>query len=225
MKKLPEGERDRRRKATSKARYHANKEAEAARKKIYYEKNKAVINSRNKNWHDNNKESVANRKKADKLATPDKYIERSKKYRALNKDKIADQGREYRSRIEVKATIASRAKTYQEKYREKIRAYHRNYAKDNRHKYNQRDAARNAREIQATPQWANKFIMDEIYHLAQLRSRLCRGKWHVDHIVPIVSKIVCGLHCEQNMQVIPARVNIVKGNRYWPSMPTLEVAP
>lgn len=81
------------------------------------------------------------------------------------------------------------------------------------------DATRNAAEKNATPVWANEFFMAEAYHLAKLREKICGGKWHVDHIVPLQSKLVCGLHVEHNLQVIPASDNIRKSNRYWPDMP------
>jgi len=71
---------------------------------------------------------------------------------------------------------------------------------------------------QATPAWANKFFIREIYHLASLRTKYLCVKHHVDHIVPINSKFVCGLHVEQNLRVIPAILNISKGNRVWPDM-------
>lgn len=32
------------------------------------------------------------------------------------------------------------------------------------------------------------------------------------------SKIVCGLHVEHNLQVVPAAYNMLKGNRIWPDM-------
>lgn len=72
---------------------------------------------------------------------------------------------------------------------------------------------------QARPKWANPFFMREIYHLAILRSRALGVPHHVDHIVPIKSKLVCGLHVENNMRVIPARTNIQKSNITWPDMP------
>ena len=42
---------------------------------------------------------------------------------------------------------------------------------------------------------------------------------HVDHIVPLNSPIVCGLHNEFNLQIIPPATNYHKSNNYWPDMP------
>lgn len=44
-------------------------------------------------------------------------------------------------------------------------------------------------------------------------------KHDIDHVVPLISDIVCGLHVEANLSVIPASVNRGKRNRYWPNMP------
>ena len=78
---------------------------------------------------------------------------------------------------------------------------------------------RNAKKLQATPDWANEFFISEAYHIAKVRTRHFGFKWHVDHIVPLRSKAVCGLHVESNLQVIPAVENMKKGNRQWPDMP------
>lgn len=76
-----------------------------------------------------------------------------------------------------------------------------------------------AKKFKATPLWADEFIMSEAYDLAQLRTNVMGFKWEVDHIVPLQSKVVCGLHTQDNLQVIPSRLNKSKGNHYWPDMP------
>lgn len=80
-------------------------------------------------------------------------------------------------------------------------------------------ARRRAKKLQATPKWATPFFITEAYRLAMLRSKVMGFKWHVDHIVPLRSSIVCGLHVENNLRVIPASQNQSKGNRTWPNMP------
>lgn len=49
----------------------------------------------------------------------------------------------------------------------------------------------------------------------------------VDHIVPLIGKIngkivVCGLHCEANLQIMSIEDNKRKGHTLWPDMPDKE---
>lgn len=71
----------------------------------------------------------------------------------------------------------------------------------------------------ATPSWKNDFFISEIYDLAELRTDITGVEWHVDHVVPLCSDYVCGLHCEQNMDVIIGVENSRKSNLWWPDMP------
>jgi hypothetical protein len=72
---------------------------------------------------------------------------------------------------------------------------------------------------QAQPTWANTFFIREIYHLSRLRTELTGIPHDVDHIIPLKSDLVCGLHCEANLAVVPASVNRKKLNTTWPDMP------
>lgn len=67
---------------------------------------------------------------------------------------------------------------------------------------------------QSRPKWANKFFIEEIYELAQRRSKMFGKRWEVDHIIPIKGKDICGLHVETNLQVIPRSINASKNNRF-----------
>lgn len=80
----------------------------------------------------------------------------------------------------------------------------------------QRTRRRNAAKLNAVPRWANEFFIREAYQLALRRTRITGFKWSVDHIVPLRGKMVCGLHCEANLAVIPMIDNERKGNRHWP---------
>lgn len=74
------------------------------------------------------------------------------------------------------------------------------------------------KEFGAAPKWRNDFMIEEAYHLAQLRRELTGLKWSVDHLVPRWSNNVCGLHVEFNVRVILAWDNLSKKNYWWPGM-------
>jgi hypothetical protein len=92
------------------------------------------------------------------------------------------------------------------------------YTKENREAFNIKSAARRAKRNSATPPWATDeyeiLFMKEIYSLAILREKCTRFKWHVDHIIPLINSEVCGLHCSSNLQLIPAVLNLSKGNKF-----------
>ncbi|WCM21345.1 hypothetical protein NDK50_07830 [Paraburkholderia bryophila] len=95
----------------------------------------------------------------------------------------------------------------------------RNWRLENPHKFRQYSADRRAAEARATPEWADKTVIREFYFAADFLG-MVTGEWyHVDHIVPLKSKVVCGFHCETNLQVMLGIDNISKGNRHWPDMP------
>ena len=80
-------------------------------------------------------------------------------------------------------------------------------------------AKRKASKLQATPKWADNNKVKELYKLSVELTKSTGIQHHVDHIVPLMSRIVSGLHWEGNLRVIPAIDNIRKSNITWPDMP------
>lgn len=54
--------------------------------------------------------------------------------------------------------------------------------------------------------WADMEKIAEIYAKAKELGM------HVDHIIPLKHELVCGLHCEANLQILPPDENIAKRN-------------
>jgi 5-methylcytosine-specific restriction endonuclease McrA len=118
-------------------------------------------------------------------------------------------------------------KAQHEKYRatagaiELKKAYNKKYGKSysrlNRPKLNAREAKRRSTKQNATPSWltdSHRLQMLSVYELAKECEVLTGDKYHVDHIVPLQGETVCGLHVPWNLQVLPADINIAKGNRF-----------
>lgn len=93
------------------------------------------------------------------------------------------------------------------------------YTRQLLHKELAKSSARRAAKLQATVRWANTDKVADFYAQAQKLSREQGIVYHVDHIVPLTSKLVCGLHNEFNLQLLPGPENLRKRNRHWPDMP------
>lgn len=114
-----------------------------------------------------------------------------------------------------------RAKVYEwrEKNPDKYHAINAKSRKKNHARVMVSNGERRATEKRATPTWANRAAMRGFYVTAKALNESLGIEHQVDHIVPLKSKFVCGLHCEANLQVIPALENFKKKNYVWPDMP------
>lgn len=108
--------------------------------------------------------------------------------------------------------VLARARRYQARHRERYLQSQ----KDSRIRHADRIRVNNNARARhkRRPAWANQFFIKEIYRLAQLRTRMIGVKHVVDHVIPIKHPLVCGLHVETNLRVVPELVNARKGNSF-----------
>lgn len=79
---------------------------------------------------------------------------------------------------------------------------------------------RRAAKKQALPSWAkSKAMQAEFKSIAQHRQWLddnTNRSHHIDHVVPLQSDFVCGLHVPWNLMVLSSEDNVSKNAYWWP---------
>lgn len=151
-----------------------------------------------------NKERVASKSKENYAKNKSLYIERAKRRYANKKDIIllALKVQYKNAPLENKTLKVLRAKIFD---------------KNNPHKAAARCALRRARILQATPKWVDSTELKKIqsvYLEAKNLSVSTGEKYHVDHVIPLKGRKVCGLHVYANLKAIPAKINVRKVNTF-----------
>jgi hypothetical protein len=91
------------------------------------------------------------------------------------------------------------------------------YQKTNADKHCAHQAKRRADKLRATPFWLTKVDKERIqneYKLAALQTKITGESWHVDHIIPLKGKLVCGFHVPSNLKATRGKDNISKNNKF-----------
>jgi hypothetical protein len=94
-----------------------------------------------------------------------------------------------------------------------VSASGRPYRRAQPHIENEKAVRRNRGKRVATPAWADLSAIRAIYLEARRITEVTGQPHHVDHVVPLKSPLVCGLHIACNLQILPATANLIKGNR------------
>lgn len=106
-------------------------------------------------------------------------------------------------------------KEYLNKNKEKRKINQDRWEAENKHRRRHLTALRRARLAQATPKWLTRsdlLDIEFIYAYCSYISKLMNIEHHVDHIIPLKGKDVCGLHVPWNLQVLDKISNLSKSN-------------
>lgn len=122
-----------------------------------------------------------------------KHQERIKKYLLDNKEIISQKRAEYylKNREKIITQQPRQDAAYYAKFQGRLRA---------------KSMKRHAQKLKAIPKWADLKAIREFY-------KKCPEGYHVDHIVPLQGKTVSGFHVLENLQYLPAKENLSKGNK------------
>jgi hypothetical protein len=137
--------------------------------------------------------------------------------KALPKSEAAKAaGKRYyeRNKEIVKARAAARPNIEKAKARRK-------HKDANPELYKALTSVRKRRHRAATPKWVGadeKKAIRQLYLEAQRLTKLTGERYVVDHVYPLISDEVCGLHTLKNLRIMTQAENLVKSNK----MPDLE---
>lgn len=187
-------------------------------------KNKARLAKIRREYVANNKEKVRQSKKASYEKHKHKHVERIKEYHKayymLNKKELLEKGKLWRANnkekqietrhahyLQNKEKVFEQVKVWRENNSERYYAQAKVWRQNNPEMVCAKTAKHRATKLSATPVWADIESIKEFY-------LNCPKGYHVDHIVPLQGKYVCGLHVLVNLQYLTAKENQSKGNRY-----------
>ena len=107
--------------------------------------------------------------------------------------------------------IIGREKERYRKNAERIKIRVKSYREGNKEKIREWNGTRRAKLRQAMPDWVDRRAVSAIYRKASELWAATGVEHHVDHVVPLSGKVVCGLHVPWNLQILTAAANLRKG--------------
>lgn len=132
-----------------------------------------------------------------------------KTYNQSEAGKDAKQAYYTRNKELVKARAAARTPEEKKRWKQKHKASNPDY-------YKTLTSLRKRRHRNATPKWLTsqqKTKIRQLYQIAITMSKTTGERYVVDHIVPLISDEVCGLHVPWNLRVITQEENLKKSNK------------
>jgi hypothetical protein len=151
------------------------------------------------------------------LANKEELLRKRREAYKLKKDYYNANRRDHRrNNEEFRKKDLESSRQWREDNKKAYLAYLKQWRQDNKDIVNYHGAVKRSRKRKAMPSWLTEdqlWMIKEIYSLARLRTQMTGIEWHVDHMIPLKGKTVCGLHVPWNLQVIPGLDNLKKNNK------------
>ena len=138
-----------------------------------------------------------------------------RQWREKNKEKVKRDLKKYYE--ENKERLKQEFKEYYKNNREAIRLRGKKHYEENKALYLMYSKTRKATLKKRTPVWLSDdeySKIKDIYVQCKLVSETTEELHHVDHIVPLCGKNVCGLNVPWNLQILKAEDNLEKSNKH-----------
>lgn len=142
--------------------------------------------------------------------------EKSLRWGQENKEKKRLNNRRHYEKDKERYLERARNSTWSKDNRERVNMLTRKRYWKNRQELVAKLAEKRAKKFLATPPWLTESLKKDIvavYQLAHTLTKQTGIPHHVDHIIPLNSPLVCGLHVPWNLRAIPAKENASKSNK------------
>jgi len=70
--------------------------------------------------------------------------------------------------------------------------------------------------VLSAPPWVDRSALRRLEYRAQCVTEMTGVLHEIDHVVPLNHPLVCGLTVPWNLEIVPARVNGAKSNKFAP---------
>lgn len=158
----------------------------------------------------------ANKQRCDGLQTHCKLCHniKSKKWKSENKETTKRVDKLYEK--ENKEIVKARKDKWRLNNEEYQKPYGKKYRSENKAKIAYIASKYRADKLKATPKWLTEAQINEmksLYCKAREKSLIEGKQYDIDHIVPLKSKKVCGLHVPWNLRILEHNENQKKSNK------------
>lgn len=170
--------------------------------------------SRSDGYSERCKACEKERKAKSYLENRENILAKQTTYNQNNKSAKSLYDKEYRLQNTEKLKVKNK-KSYEDN-KQQVLERSKIWKKNNPAKVILKNARKRASKLKAMPSWLtkdHKTFIEIQYQMASLLTERFGIEFHVDHIDPLKSKYLSGLHVPWNLQVIPAADNIRKSNK------------